>query len=127
MIQPCSLFLCSLPPSLRAVLTWKLDGFFFQKGKGQFHFPPQIAMQKGEFAKNKRHPKMLPPLVFRKRANHKSRNAQPQSEPEPQNEEQNEARFADCAILGDRRLSEMQFDNLEKPQSLFFGENRPNR
>ena len=48
---------------------------------------------------------MLPPLIFRKRANHKSRNAQPQSEREPQNE----ARFADCAILGDRHLSEMQF------------------
>ena len=27
--------------------------------------------------------------------------------------------FADCAILGERRLSEMQFDNLEKPQSPF--------
>ena len=47
-----------------------------------------------------RHPKILPPLVFRKRTNHKSRNAQPQSEREPQNE----ARFADYAILGDRRV-----------------------
>ena len=33
-------------------------------------------------------------------AHHKSRNTQPQSEKEPQNE----APFADCAIFGDRRL-----------------------
>ena len=34
------------------------------------------------------------------RTNHKSRNAQPQSEREPQNE----ARFVDCAIFGDKCL-----------------------
>ena len=63
---------------------------------------------------------MVPPLVLRKRANHKSRNAQPQSEPEPQNE----ARFADCAISGYTRLfrnADGSFDNLEKSQSALFG------
>ena len=71
-----------------------------------------------------RHPKILPPLVFRKRANHKSRNAQPQSEREPQNE----ARFADYAILGDRRLfrnAEVALTFLGKPSVKILGENRP--
>ena len=47
-----------------------------------------------------RHPKNPTPLVFRKRANHKSRTAQPQSEREPPNE----ARLADYAIFDDERL-----------------------
>ena len=71
-----------------------------------------------------RHPKILPPLVFRKRANHKSRNAQPQSEREPQNE----ARFADYAILGDRRLfrnAEVALAFLGKTSVKISGENRP--
>ena len=72
-----------------------------------------------------RHPKILPPLVFRKRANHKSRNAQPQSEREPQNE----ARFADCVIFGDRRLftnAEVALAFLGKTSVKILGENRPN-
>ena len=71
-----------------------------------------------------RHPKILPPLVFRKRANHKSRNAQPQSEREPQNE----ARFADCAIFGERRLfinAEAALAFLGKTSVKISGENRP--
>ena len=72
-----------------------------------------------------RHPKILPPLVFRKRANHKSRNAQPQSEREPQNE----ARFADCAIFGERRLfinAEVALAFLGKTSVKISGENRTN-
>ena len=65
-----------------------------------FTFRHKSKAKKERFAKNMRHPKNPTPLVFRKRANHKSRNAQPQSEREPQNE----ARFADCAIFGDKRL-----------------------
>ena len=71
-----------------------------------------------------RHPKILPSLVFRKRANHKSRNAQPQSEREPQNE----ARFADCAIFGERRLvinAEVALAFLGKTTVKISGENRP--
>ena len=62
---------------------------------------------------------MIPPLVFRKRANHKSRNAQPQSEREPQNE----ARFADYAIFGERLLfrnAEVALAFWGKPQSRFW-------
>ena len=76
---------------------------FRQKSKEfliNFTFRHKSKAKKERFAKNMRHPKILPPLVFRKRANHKSRNAQPQSEREPQNE----ARFADCAIFGEGRL-----------------------
>ena len=80
-----------------------LTEVFRQKGKDfskNFTFRHKSKAKKERFAKNMRHPKILPPLVFRKRANQKSRIAQPQSEREPQNE----ARFADCAIFGERRL-----------------------
>ena len=46
------------------------------------------------------------PFFFRKRANHKSRNAQRQSESEPQNE----GRFADCAISVIDASLEMQVE-----------------
>ena len=68
---------------------------------------------------------MLPPLVFGKRANFKSTNAQPQSECEPQNE----ARFADCAIFGARHLFQKcrscpcLFG--KNPEVRISGENRP--
>ena len=90
----------------------------------KLHFPPQIEGQKGEVRQKQEAPKMLPPLEFRKQANHKSRNARAQSEHGPQNE----ARFADCAIFGDRRLfrnAEVALAFLGKPSVKLLGENRP--
>ena len=68
---------------------------------------------------------MLPPLISRKRANHNTRNTQPQSQPEPQDE----ARLAHCAIFGDGRLfrnAEVAFVFLAKNSVKIFAENRPN-
>ena len=93
--------------------------FFCQKGKGKFTFCHKSKAKKERFAKNKRLPFSLPPLVFRKRRNRKSTNAQPQSEPETQNE----ALVADCVISGDRRL--FSETSLFGKKKLLSGENRP--
>ena len=68
--------------------------FFLPKRQDQLDFSPPIEAQIGEISPEQEAAKNATPRVFRKRANHKSRNAQPRSEREPQSE----ARFADCAI-----------------------------
>ena len=99
-----------------------LTNFFLQKGKGNFTFRDKSQREKGEFVKNKRHTKCYP-TYFSKTANHKTRNAQPPSEPEPRNE----ARFNNYAILGDYTFVRNAVSIIrKKAQSLLFAENRFN-
>ena len=72
--------------TIRAVLTRKLDCIFFKGARPNPLLATKSKPKKETFAKNCRVRKTPPPLLFRKQANHKPRDAQPQNEPEPQNE-----------------------------------------
>ena len=89
------------------------------KRQDQLDFSPQIEVQKGEVRQKQEAPKNATPFIFENGQTKNQETAQPQSEPEPQNE----ARFVDCAILGDRPLfrnADGSFDDLEEPGCSFW-------
>ena len=73
----------------------KRQGFFLKN-----FTPAQIEGQKGEVRQKHEAPKNPTSSCFSKTDKPQIKKPQPQSEREPQNE----ARFADCAIFGDRGL-----------------------